>query len=220
LAPTADPAFVWQMEDVLDVYERPFDPAQPVVCLDETSRQLLSEARPPLPPAAGRPARHDPEYVRGGVANLLVVTEPLRGWRDVQISQQRTRLDFAHCVKTLVDVHYPSAERIVLVLDQLNTHSPASLYAAFPASEAQRLTDKLEIHYTPKHGSWLNMAEIELAVLQRQCLGQRFGDRDALAHAATAWTTRRNAAVSTIDWRFTTADARGKLKRLYPTFEV
>jgi DDE superfamily endonuclease len=219
LAPTADPAFVWRMEDVLDVYERPLDPARPVVCLDETSRQLLGEVRPPLPPTPGRPARHDPEYVRGGVATLFVVTEPLRGWRDVQVSQQRTRLDFARCIKKLVDVHYPAAERIVLVLDQLNTHSPASLYAAFPASEAQRLTDKLEIHYTPKHGSWLNMAEIELAVLQRQCLGQRFGNRATLAQAAAAWAVRRNAAASTIDWRFTTADARIKLKRLYPTFE-
>ena len=204
----------------MTVYERPLDPARPVVCLDETSRQLLGEVRPPRPPAPGRPARHDPEYVRGGVANLFVVTEPLRGWRDVRVSQQRTRLDFAHCVKNLVDLHYPDAERIVLVLDQLNTHSPASLYGAFPASEAQRLTEKLEIHHTPKHGSWLNIAEIELAVLQRQCLGQRFGDRDALAQAATAWAIRRNAAVSTIDWRFTTSDARVKLKRLYPAFET
>src|SRR4051794_4064117 len=208
------------MEDVLDVYERPFDPARPVVCLDETSRQLLAEVRAPLPPALGRPARHDPEYVRGGVANLFVVAEPLRGWRAVQVSQQRTRLDFARCIKELVDVHYPDAERIVLVMDQLNTHSPASLYAAFPAIEATRLRDKLEMHYTPKHGSWLNMAELELAVLQRQCLGQRFGDQAALECAATAWARRRNAATARIDWRFTTTDARIKLKRLYPAFEV
>ena len=207
------------MEDVLAVYERPDDPRRPVVCLDETSRQLLDEVRSPLPPAPGRPARHDPEYVRGGVANLFLVAEPLRGWRAVQVRQQRTRLDFARCVKDLVDRHFPAAERIVLVLDQLNTHSPASLYAAFPPAEAKRLSDKLEIHYTPKHGSWLNMAELELAVLQRQCLGQRFGDRDALARETTAWATRRNAAASTIDWRFTTADARIKLKRLYPAFE-
>lgn len=208
------------MEDVLDVYERPFDPVRPVVCLDETSRQLLGEARPPLPPAPGRPARHDPEYVRGGVANLFLVTEPLRGWRAVQVSQQRTRLDFAQCVKDLVDVHYPAAERIVLVMDQLNTHSPASLYAAFPPAEAKRLTDKLEMHFTPKHGSWLNMAELELAVLQRQCLAQRFGDQAALEGAAMAWARRRNAATARIDWRFTTTDARIKLKRLYPAFEV
>jgi hypothetical protein len=207
------------MEDVLDVYERSRDPVRPVVCLDETSRQLLGDVRPPLPSAPGRPARHDPEYVRGGVANLFLVTEPLRGWREVLVGAQRTRLDFAHCIKDLVDVHYPDAERIVLVLDQLNTHSPASLYAAFPAVEAKRLSAKLEMHYTPKHGSWLNMAELELAVLQRQCLGQRFANRAALARAAAAWTTRRNAAVSTIDWRFTTADARIKLKRLYPAIQ-
>jgi DDE superfamily endonuclease len=219
LAPTADPAFVWHMEDVLDVYERPFDPAQPVVCLDETSRQLLSEARPPLPPEPGRPTRHDPEYVRGGVANLFLVTEPLRGWRAVQVSQQRTRLDFARCIKQLVDVHYPAAERIVLVLDQLNTHSPASLYAAFPPTEAKRLSAKLEIHYTPKHGSWLNMAELELAILQRQCLVQRLPDQATMDRAVTAWATQRNAATTAVDWQFTTADARIKLRRLYPAFD-
>jgi DDE superfamily endonuclease len=207
------------MEDVLAVYERPLDPTRPVVCLDETSRQLLGEARPPLPPAPGRIARHDAEYVRGGVANLFLVTEPMRGWRDVRVSAQRTRLDWAACVQHLVDVCYPAAERIVLVLDQLNTHTPASLYAAFPAAEAKRLADKLEIHYTPKHGSWLNMAELELAVLQRQCLGQRFGEQTALERAAMAWATRRNAVTATIDWRFTTADARIKLKRLYPAIE-
>jgi hypothetical protein len=219
LAPTADPAFVWQMEDVLSVYERPRDPARPVVCLDETSRQLLGEVRAPLPPAPGRPARHDPEYVRGGVANLFLVTEPLQGWRAVQVSRQRTRLDFAQVIKQLVDVHYPDTERIVLVMDQLNTHSPASLYAAFPAAEAQRLSDKLEIHYTPKHGSWLNMAELELAVLQRQCLRQRLPDQPTMGRVVAGWTTRRNAAVAAIDWQFTTADARIKLKRLYPAFE-
>jgi hypothetical protein len=208
------------MEDVLDVDERPPDPARPVVCLDETSRQLRADARPPLPPAPGRPARHDPEYVRGGVANLFLVTEPLRGWRHVVVSGQRTRLDFARCVKELVDVHYPHAERIVLVMDQLNTHSPASLYAAFPPAEAKRLTDKLEIHHTPKHGSWLNMAEIELGVLERQCLRRRIEDRAALERAVAAWTTRRNAATATIDWQFTTADARTKLTRLYPAFDA
>ena len=207
------------MEDVLAVYERPLDPTRPVVCLDETSRQLLGEARPPLPPAPGRIARHDPEYVRGGVANLFLVTEPMRGWRDVRVSAQRTRLDWAACVQHLVDVCYPAAERIVLVLDHLNTHTPASLSAAFPAAEAKRLADKLEIHYTHKHGSWLNMAELELAVLQRQCLGQRFGEQTALERAAMAWATRRNAVTATIDWRFTTADARIKLKRLYPAIE-
>jgi hypothetical protein len=220
LAPTADPAFVWHMEDVLAVYERPHDPSRPVVCLDETSRQLLAETRPPLPPAPGRPARHDPEYERGGVANLFLLSEPLRGWRHVRVRQQRTRLDFAHCIKELADVHYPQAEQIVLVLDQLNTHSPASLYAAFPPAEAKRLADRLEIHDTPKHGSWLNMAELELAVLQRQCLAQRLPDLAAMDRAVAAWATRRNTAASVITWQFTTADARTKLRRLYPAFDA
>ncbi len=208
------------MEDVLAVYERPLNPARPVVCLDETSRQLLSEVRPPTAVAPGQPARHDPEYVRGGVVNLFLATEPLRGWRTVLVSAQRTRLDFAHCIQHLVDHHYRDAEQIVLVLDQLNTHTPASLYAAFPPAEAKRLTDKLEIHYTPKHGSWLNMAEVELSVLQRQCLRQRLADRDAIDHAVTAWADRRNAAGSSIHWQFTTADARIKLRRLYPAFDA
>ncbi len=204
------------MEDILDVYERPYDPARPVVCLDETSRQLLAEVRPPQPLTPGHPARHDPEYARGGVANVFLVAEPLRGWRAVRVSEQRTRLDFAACVKDLVDVHFPGAERIVLVLDQLNTHSPASLYAAFPPAEAKRLAAKLEVHHTPKHGSWLNMAELELAVLQRQCLARRLPDRGAMAREAAAWADRRNAAHAVVNWRFTTADARIKLKRLYP----
>ena len=208
------------MEDVLDVDERPFDPARPVVCLDETSRQLLGEVRSPQPPAPGRPARHDPEYARGGVANLFLATEPLRGWRTVLVSDRRTRLDFARCVQELVDVHDPTAGKIVLVLDQLNTHTPASLYAAFPPAEAKRLADRLEFHHTPKHGSWLNMAEIELSVLERQCLRRRIEDRAALEREAAAWTARRNAAVATIDWQFTTADARTKLRRLYPAIEA
>lgn len=207
------------MEDVLAVYERPYDAARPVICLDETSRQLVGDTRPPIPAAPGRVARHDPEYVRGGVTNLFLVTEPLRGWRHVTVRQQRTRLDFAHRVRDLIDIHSPDAERIVLVLDQLNTRSPASLYAAFPPAEARRLTDKLEIHHTPKHGSWLNMAELELNVLARQCLRQRLPDRHAMANAVTAWADRRNATVSTIDWQFTTADARTKLRRLYPAYD-
>ncbi len=206
------------MEDVLAVYERPYDPARPVVCLDETSRQLLADARPPLPPAPGRPARRDPEYVRGGVANLFLVTEPLRGWRAVLAGERRTRLDGAHCVKELLDGHYPAAERVVLVMDQLNTHSPASLYEAFPPAEAKRLADKLEIHHTPKHGSWLNMAEIELGVLAAQCLDRRIPDRATLEREIAAWEAERNAATRTINWRFTTADARIKLKHLYPSF--
>ena len=208
------------MEDVLDVYTRPYDPARPLICLDETSRQLLAETRDPLPVGPGRPARHDPEYARHGVVNLFLVTEPLRGWRQVRVSDQRTRIDWAHCVKELVDVHYPTAERLVLVMDHLNTHSPASLYEAFPPAEAKRLADRLEIHYTPKHGSWLNMAEIELSALQRQCLARRLGNRMTMEREVAAWTAARNTAVTTIDWRFTTADARIKLKRLYPAIHT
>jgi len=207
------------MEDVLSVYERPHDPTHPVVCLDETSRQLLGDVRPPLPTAPGQPARHDPEYVRGGVTNLFLATEPLRGRRSVMVSDQRTRLDFARWVKALVEVQYPEAETIVLVLDQLTTHTPAALDAASPPTEAKRLTDKLEIHYTPKHGSWWNMAELELSVLQRQCLAARIPDRVAMEHAVTAWADRRNAATRRIDWQFTTTDARIKLRRLYPAYE-
>ena len=208
------------MEDVLDVYARPHDPRRPQVCLDETSRQVLAEARPPLPMEPGRPARHDPEYVREGVVNLFVVCEPLRGWRQVRVSERRTRLDWAHCVRELVDVHYPEAEAIVLVMDQLNTHSPASLYEAFAPAEAKRIAEKLEIHYTPKHGSWLNMAEIELSALERQCLDRRLGDRATVEREVAAWVAARNGAATTIDWRFTTEDARIKLKRLYPAFDA
>lgn len=220
LAPTADPAFVSQMEDVLDVYHRPYDPTHPVVCLDETSRQLLGETRDPLTVVPGYPARLDPEYVRGGVAQLFVVTEPLRGWRHVTVGAQRTRREFAHCVRALVDIHYPAAERIVLVMDQLNIHSTASLYATFPPAEAHRLAARLEIHHTPKHGSWLNMAALELSVLARQCLAQRRPDQEAIRAAVTAWADRRNAAIRTIDWQFTIADARIKLRRLYPEFNA
>jgi hypothetical protein len=208
------------MEDVLDAYTRPADPARPVVCLDETSRQLLAETRPPRPPAPGRPARHDPEYARGGVVNLFLVCEPLRGWRQVRVSEQRTRIDWARCVRDLVDVHYAEAEAIVLVMDQLNTHSPASLYEAFPPAEARRLAAKLEIHYTPKHGSWLNMAELELSALQRQCLDRRLAERATVEREVGAWVAARNAAEAPVDWRFTTADARIKLKRLYPAIHA
>lgn len=174
------------MEDVLAVYARPYDATHPVVCLDETSRQLLGDTRPSQPAIPGRVARHDPEFVWGGVANLFLVTEPLRGWRQVTVSQQRTRLDFAHCIRDLIDGHYSETERIVLVCDQLNTHATASLYAAFPPHEARRLTERLEWHHTPKHGSWLNIAELELSVLARQCPGQRLPNRATLAQVVTA----------------------------------
>ncbi len=208
------------MEDVLDVYTRPYDPRRPQVCLDETSRQLLGEVTLPQPAAPGTPAREDYEYVRQGVCNLFLVTEPLRGWRHVRVSAQRTRVDWAWTIKDLVDVCYPEAEVIVLVMDNLNTHTPASLYETFPPAEAQRLADRLEIHYTPKHGSWLNMAEIELGIMANQCLDRRLPDQDTLADEVRAWEERRNATGHRIDWRFTTADARIKLKHLYPSFDA
>jgi DDE superfamily endonuclease len=205
------------MEDVLEVYTRPYDPLRPQVCLDETSRQLLADVSPPCPVAPGRPAREDYEYVRHGVCNLFLVTEPLTGWRQVTVSDRRTRIDWAHCIKDLVDIHYPDAVRIVLVQDNLNTHTPASLYEAFAPAEAKRLADKLELHYTPKHGSWLNMAEIELAMLAAQCLDRRLADRATLEREVAAWQAARNRAGRGVNWRFTTEDARIKLKHLYPT---
>jgi hypothetical protein len=207
------------MEDVLGVYTRPYDPRFPQVCLDETSKQLLRETRAPLPIEPGQPERVDYEYERAGVLNLFMVCEPLMGQRWVTVTERRTKLDWAQQIKELVDVRYPAAERIVLVMDNLNTHSPASLYEAFPPAEAKRLVDKLEIHHTPKHGSWLNMAEIELSVLARQCLDRRVPDVDTLKAEVTAWQGRRNASDAAIDWRFTTADARIKLKRLYPSVQ-
>jgi hypothetical protein len=205
------------MEDVLEVYPRPYDPKRPQVCMDETSRQLLADVHQPLAPEPGRPGRVDYEYARNGTANLFLFCEPLRATRWVAATDRRTSVDWAHQIKELVDVRYPDAERIVLVADNLNTHSPAALYEAFAPAEAKRLADKLEFHYTPKHGSWLNMAEIELGVLARQCLDRRIPDRATLAAEVAAWQNRRNAAGGTVDWRFTTADARIKLKRLYPT---
>jgi hypothetical protein len=205
------------MEDVLDVYTRPYDPKRPQVCMDEASKQLLRETRAPLPVRPDHPARVDYEYEREGVANLFLFCEPLRGWRWVTVTERRTKVDWAHHIRDLVDVWYPEAERIVLVMDNLNTHTPAALYEAFPPVEAKRLTDKLEIHHTPKHGSWLNIAEIELSVLSRQCLDRRVPDFATLDAAVSAWQTRRNASGGTVDWRFTTADARLKLKRLYPS---
>src|SRR5919198_593493 len=190
------------MEDVLEVYTRPYDPRRPQVGRDETSRQRPAGVNPPRPVAPGRPARQDYEYQRRGVCNLFLVCEPLAGWRQVMVSDRRTRIDWAHCVKDLLDVHYPDAERVVLVQDNLNTHTPASLYEAFPPEEAKRLADRLEIHYTPKHGSWLNMAEIELAVLAGQCLDRRLPDRATLEQEVAAWVATRNAATRTIDWRF------------------
>jgi len=204
------------MEDVLDVYQRPLDERRPLVCLDEASKQLLSDARPALPLMPGRPVRQDSEYVRNGTASLFMVSAPLLGWRHVAVTERRACRDFAQVLKTLADEQFAQAEKIVLVMDNLNTHTLASLYAAFLPAEARRLADKFEVHYTPRHGSWLNMAEIELSVLARQCLAERMDTRARLQEQAAAWQTRRNASGVTIDWRFTTEDARIKLKRLYP----
>jgi transposase len=207
------------MEDVLEVYTRPYDPLRPQVCMDETSKQLLREARQSLSMGPGRPEREDYEYERGGVANVFMFMEPLAGRRWVDITERRTKTDWAQQIKELVDLRYPRAERIVLVMDNLNTHSPASLYEAFDPEEAKRLADKLEIHYTPKHGSWLNMAEIELSVLSRQCLDRRVPDFETLQAEAIAWQERRDEKGARIDWRFGTDDARIKLKRLYPSLQ-
>jgi len=204
------------MEDVLEVYHRAYSPARPMVCLDEASKQLVAQARPSIPGGPGRVKRIDPEYRRCGTASVFLMSEPLKGKRHVRVRQQRTRIDFAHVIRELCDGLYADAEKIVLVMDQLNTHNTASLYEAFEPSEARRLAEKLEIHHTPKHGSWLNMAEIELSVLSRQCMDDYFDSRDQLAARITPWERSRNDKKTCIDWRFTTADARIKLKRLYP----
>jgi hypothetical protein len=205
------------MEDVLSVYTRPHDPQYPVICFDETSKQLVKETQVPLSAKPGQPQRYDYEYERNGVSNLFMMCEPLTGWRHVAVTQQRTKQDYAHQMKDLVDVHYPNAQWIVVVHDQLNTHDPSAFYETFEPHEAKRILDKLEIHYTPKHGSWLNMAEIELSVLSRQCLDRRIPDPKTLAQEVAAWEERRNAQSRTIDWQFTTDDARIKLKHLYPS---
>jgi transposase len=217
IPPKASAEFVWRMEDVLGVYTRPFDPRRPQVCMDEVSKQLLAHTREPLAPGPGRPSRYDHEYERRGTANLFLFCEPLRARRWVAVTERRTATDWAYQIKDLVDVRYPEAERIVLVADNLNTHTPAALYATFPPTQAKRLADKLEIHYTPKHGSWLNMAEIELSVLGRQCLDRRIPDTETLRTQVVAWQDRRNATGRGVDWRFTADDARIKLKRLYPS---
>jgi transposase len=219
IPPKANAEFVWRMEDVLSVYTRPYDPKRPQVCMDEISKQLLADARPPLPRQPGRPERIDYEYERHGTANLFLFCEPLQSRRWVAVTDRRTSADWAHQIKDLVEVRYPEAERIVLVADNLNTHTPAALYETFPPAEAKRLADRLEIHYTPKHGSWLNVAEIELSVLGRQCLDRRILDKDTLSAEVAAWQDRRNAAGGTVDWRFTADDARIKLKRLYPSLQ-
>jgi hypothetical protein len=205
------------MEDVLEVYKRPYDPKRPVVCLDETSKQLVGEVATPVPPAPGHVTQYDYEYVRRGVANLFMIFEPLAGQRDVEVTARRTKKDWAECVRKISDEIYPDAEVIVLVEDNLNTHSPASLYEAFEPAEAKRIADRLELHYTPKHGSWLDMAEIELSILGRQCLSRRIDTVEELRRETKAWEASRNAAGTTVDWQFTTENARIRLKRLYPS---
>jgi hypothetical protein len=204
------------MEDVLEVYHRPYDEKRPLVALDEASKQLVGEVVQPLPPEPGQPERFDYEYVRNGTANLFMISEPLLGWRAVQVTERRTARDLAEVLRWLVEDLHPDAEKVVLVLDNLNTHKLASLYEAFPPAQARRIAERLEIHHTPKHGSWLNVAEIELSVLSRQCLDRRLGDAEELRRAVGAWEEERNERGVEVQWRFTTADARIKLRRLYP----
>ncbi len=206
------------MEDVLEVYHRPYNRQIPVICMDEASKQLVAEVRPPLLMCPGQPLRYDAEYERRGTCNIFMFCEPLRGYRHVRVTQQRTRVDWAFALRDLLDEKYPAADRVVLVMDNLNTHSPASFYEAFTPSEARRLTERLEIHYTPKHGSWLNIAECELSVLGRQCLDRHIDDGQRLADETGAWEGDRNLCATQVNWQFTTNDARVKLRRLYPEF--
>ena len=216
IPPKANAAFVAAMENVLEVYKRPHDPERPLVCLDETSKQLVAETREPIPMQPGQPARYDYEYERNGTANAFMLFAPLEGWRHVKVTERRTAIDYAHVLKELSDVHFASAAKIDLVQDNLNTHSPAALYEAFEPAEARRLVERFEWHYTPKHGSWLNLAESELGVLAKQCLDRRIPDRALLVREVAAWVGRRNIHNAKANWRFTTADARVKLKSLYP----
>lgn len=206
------------MEDVLEVYGRPYDPSQPVVCMDESTKQLHEEVRLPIAGGPGAVERYDFEYRRNGVATLFAAFEPLAGWRHVEVTEQRTRQDFARFVKDLLDQQYPEAKRVVLIMDNLNTHSGASLYETFAPAEALRLLSRLEIHHTPKHGSWLNMVEGEFSILQRQCLDRRIATTELLKQEVAAWESQRNQSKIGANWKFTTADARIKLRRLYPSF--
>jgi len=216
IPPKHSAEFVYYMEDILDIYLRPFDPRRPMICFDETPVQLVSETRQTVAMKFGQPQRHDYEYRREGTANLFMFFSPLHNWRHIKVTEHRTKKDWAWCMRDLVDVHFPDAERCVVVEDHLNTHSPAALYEVFDPAEAKRILDRLEFHFTPKHGSWLNMAEIEFSVLSRQCLSGYIPNIDTLAQETLAWETERNSSQATVEWRFTTADARIKLKKLYP----
>jgi DDE superfamily endonuclease len=215
----ANAEFVAAMEDVLEVYHRPYDEKRPLVCLDEASRQLIGETIVPIPAAPGQPERFDHEYVRNGTANLFMAFEPLIGWRHVEVTARRTAKDFAGVLRWLVEEVHDDAEKVVLVVDNLNTHKPASLYEAFAPEQARRIAERIEWHYTPKHGSWLNMAEIELSVLQRQALAARLDSQEQMARVTAAWQEDRNERGVEVKWRFTTADARIKLHKLYPSLQ-
>jgi hypothetical protein len=214
--PRVGAEFVWRMEDVLDVYARPYDPKRPQVCFDEMLVQLIAETRNPLPPKPGQPERFDYEYKRNGTRNLFVFFQPLAGRRHVLITEQRTKMDYAQAMRYLVDELFPEADVVVVVQDNLNTHTPAALYEAFEPAEAKRILNRLEFHYTPGHGSWLNMVEIELSILSEQCLDDRIPDEQSLRREVEAWQAERNEQRATVNWRFRTSDARVKLERLYP----
>lgn len=220
IPPKQSAEFVYHLEDVLEVYKRPYDRDRPVVCLDETFKQLIGQTRESLPARPGSVERFDHVYVRNGTASLFMAFEPLGNWRSVRVTDQRRRVEWAEFVRTLLKGRYRTAKKVVLVMDQLNTHTAASLYGAFPPAEAKRLADRLEIHYTPKHGSWLNMAETELSILQRQCLDRRIAQRETLDQEIQNWARQRNRRRATVRWQFTTANARIKLRRLYPSIQA
>ena len=219
IAPKSNAEFVARMEDVLSVYLRPYDKQRPVICFDESSKQQIQETIDSLPVRPGEPMKFDSEYKRNGVSNLFMIFEPLRGWRHVKVTDSRTAIDFAYCIEEIVDIHYPDADKIILVMDNLNTHAEASLYKAFKPEKAFRIAQKLEIHYTPKHGSWLNMAEIEFSALSRQCLNRRIPNQKAIIREIKAWEGVRNESSVKCKWQFSTEDARVKLHKLYPVVE-
>lgn len=219
IPPEANAAFVCATEDILDVYHRPYSPENPLVCMDESSKQQVIETRQPIETEPGQIERYDHEYERNGVSNLFMLFAPFEGWRHVKVTDRRTKVDFAYCIKDLLTLNYPDAEMVTIVMDNLNTHHPSSLYEAFEPAEAKSLLGRCDFHSTPKHGSWLNMAEIEFSALQRQCLDRRIPDQETLREEIAAWEARRNEQEVTVNWRFTTADARIRLKRLYPSIK-
>ena len=220
IPPKSNAEFVWRMEDVLEVYKKPYDARFPLICMDESSKQLVGEVRPPISAKPGRVKKEDNEYERNGTCNVFMFIEPLRGWRKVWVTDRRRQVEWAHCIRELLDEIYPKAEKVVLVCDNLNTHTGGALYAAFSAQEAKRLCDRLEFHPTPKHGSWLNMAETELSVLSTQCLDRRMESKEFVTEEVAAWEADRNTSEAKVRWRFTTEDARIKLEKLYPVFEL